>query len=149
VALIVTTVAATALAGGALAGCAKSDAASPPIQVQPGSNSATHTVGDADNGRTITLHTGDRLTVRLASTYWQFSTNTSSTALKLAATPITAATPPGTAHCYPGMGCGTVTATFQAVAGGKATIAASRTTCGEAMRCTGNAGAYQLTVMVG
>jgi hypothetical protein len=46
------------------------------------------------------------------------------------------------------MGCGTVTAVFRAVAPGSATITASRTTCGEALLCTGSAGAYEVTIVV-
>jgi hypothetical protein len=46
------------------------------------------------------------------------------------------------------MGCGTVTAVFHALKPGQATISASRTTCGEALLCTGSAGAYEVTIVV-
>jgi hypothetical protein len=46
------------------------------------------------------------------------------------------------------MGCGTVTATFRGLRGGQATISASRTTCGEALLCTGSAGAFEVTIVV-
>jgi hypothetical protein len=132
----------------ALAGCAHT-ASVPAASVPPAHVSAMHTAGDTDNGKTITLHIGDRLTVGLGSTYWEFTASTSSSVLAMVGTPVTAAPPHGTAHCYPGMGCGTVTATFQAVKPGTSVVTASRAACGEALRCTGNTGSYQLTVVVG
>jgi hypothetical protein len=41
-----------------------------------------------------------------------------------------------------------VTVTYQAVGGGQATISAARTSCGEALRCTGNQGSYSVLVVV-
>ncbi len=44
----------------------------------------------------------------------------------------------------PGAGRGTVTARYIAIATGQVTVAADRTVCGEALRCTGSRGAYHL-----
>jgi hypothetical protein len=151
--------------GLAAAGCADSGSQPVPGTVPPSSATAPGTVapsstttaawagrtvvaGDIDNGRTLTVATGDRLQVRLGSTYWKFGTVAESSVLRLAGQPSTAASPIGTTGCVPGAGCGVVTATFDAVAAGRATVTASRTTCGEARGCVGDQGSYQLTVLV-
>ena len=41
-----------------------------------------------------------------------------------------------------------MTATFSALRAGRAVVTAHRTSCGEALRCTGNQGSYAVTVMV-
>jgi hypothetical protein len=46
------------------------------------------------------------------------------------------------------MGCGTQTWNFVAKKVGTYSIAASRTSCGEALQCTGTQGAYQVTIRV-
>jgi len=48
----------------------------------------------------------------------------------------------------PGAGCGTVTALFDAVGPGRASVSAERTGCGEAMSCTGRQRSYSVTVVV-
>lgn len=104
-------------------------------------------LGDDDNGTTIKLARGATIVVVLNSTYWQFPTPASpTTVLAPVGSVVTAPAPIGT--CVPGAGCGTVTATYQAVGPGQATITASRTTCGEALQCTGSAGSYHVTVDV-
>ena len=57
-------------------------------------------------------------------------------------------TSPQLKGCVPGEGCGTVTALYDAVAPGRADVNAKRTSCGEAMSCTGNLGFYRVTVVV-
>jgi hypothetical protein len=100
--------------------------------------------GDAQNGRSVTLHQGQTLVVTLASTYWSFQGSSNPKVLALVGTPV--ATP---GSCSPpGSGCGTVSQTFRAVGAGTAQVTASRVSCGEALRCTGSAGHYQLTVQV-
>jgi hypothetical protein len=103
-------------------------------------------LGDANNGHSLTVVVGSLLTLRLGNTYWQVQASSDPAVLVLASGP----TPSGAAPsaCLPGMGCGTVTAVFRAVAPGSATITASRTTCGEALLCTGSAGAYEVTIVV-
>lgn len=104
---------------------------------------------ERDNGRTITLHRNDRLVIRLNSTYWTFA-RPKTTVFHEVGTPQTTTSPPGTGsgHCRAGAGCGTVTVTYDVVGPGQAMIAAHRTSCGEAIRCVGNAGTYKLTVKV-
>jgi hypothetical protein len=99
---------------------------------------------DLDNGKTFELHVGNRLEVNLNSTYWTIHESSDVTVLKLAG-PMAISPRPG---CVPGAGCGLAIASFDAVGSGSADVTASRTSCGEAMRCVGNAGSYRLAVVV-
>ncbi len=56
---------------------------------------------------------------------------------------------PATGHCVAGQGCGTVSATWTAVAAGTATVTAGRTVCGEALACGPGQRTYRVTVTVG
>jgi hypothetical protein len=95
-----------------------------------------------DNGHTLTLTVGQPLSVRLDSTYWTFAPT--GVSLRRNGEPVVNSGGP----CVPGQGCGTVTAQFVADTPGQAVVSASRVSCGEAMRCTGPAGQYRLTVVV-
>lgn len=99
---------------------------------------------DGDNGKTITLRTNDKLTLSLPSTYWTIAKPSNTHVIELAGNQVT--TP--SRDCVPGGGCGTAVAHFTAVSVGSAHITASRTTCGEALACTGNQGSFSLTVVV-
>lgn len=100
-------------------------------------------VGDADNGTTVTLFPGERLTVALGSTYWTFQGSSNPAVLRQVGQPVVS---PGS--CPPGVGCGQVSATFTAVQQGHADVIASRSSCGEALSCTGGAGSYRVSVVV-
>jgi hypothetical protein len=99
---------------------------------------------DSDNGKTLELHLGDRLDVNLSSTYWTIHESSDLSVLRLAG-PMAISPRPG---CVPGGGCGLAIASFDAVGTGSADVTASRTSCGEAMRCVGTAGSYRLAVVV-
>jgi hypothetical protein len=79
------------------------------------------------------------------STFWTVRGSRNPNVLRQDGEPVVA---PNLAGCVPGQGCGTVTASFVAVARGLARVVAKRTTCGEALRCTGSAGSYRVTVVV-
>jgi hypothetical protein len=100
---------------------------------------------DSDNGKTFELHIGDQLEVRLNSTYWTIHESSDLSILRLAGPVAISPRPNG---CVPGAGCGLAIASFDAVGRGSADITASRTSCGEAMRCVGDAGSYRLAVVV-
>ena len=102
-------------------------------------------VGDAADGHTVVLHRGQRLRVVLGSTYWQFHRSSNPDVLRLGGTPVVK---PRLAGCVPGQGCGTATATFVAAGAGRATVVATRTSCGEAMGCTADSGRYSVAVVV-
>lgn len=149
-------VVAAILSGIALAACTNVTSASPlahtvPSTVAPTTTAEPHTVyaGDNDNGHTITVATGDRLVIQLTSTYWQLDPPTPTSVLRVEQEPTASAPPPSARQCLPGMGCGTVTATYRALSPGAAVVTASRTTCGEARRCVDAQGSYRLTVLVG
>lgn len=103
-------------------------------------------VTEADDRGTVTLRTGGTLTVVLHSTYWQYDPPSDPSVLRSAGDPTYAPDPPG--RCVPGGGCGTATATFHALRPGRAVVTAHRTSCGEALRCVGDAGRFSVTVEV-
>jgi hypothetical protein len=93
----------------------------------------------------LTLRRGQRITIVLSSTYWHFQESSNPAVLQSDGQPRTSPQPSG---CVPGGGCGTATATYLAVATGGAVVTATRTSCGEAMGCTGADGLYSLRVVV-
>ena len=129
--------------------CATAAACGGPSSGDPGPSQSPHTAvltaSDAQNGRTVTLHVGDSLDITLHSTYWRFAGSSNAAVVAPEASPTVS---PSASGCVAGQGCGTVTASFDALAVGTAVIDASRTTCGEALLCTGSAGSYRLTVEV-
>ena len=107
---------------------------------------STVEVTESDNGHTVTLRPGDTLVAVLHSTYWQFDPPSNPAVLRSEGRPVTSPAPMGS--CVPGGGCGTVTAHYQALSPGRSTVSAGRTSCGEALRCTGDAGSWSVTVVV-
>jgi hypothetical protein len=118
-------------------GCASSTSSHAATRVLP-----VVQVGDGRDGGKVALRVGQRLRVVLHSTYWEFQPV--SAILHRVAGPTVV--PKG--GCVPGQGCGTVTAVYVARRAGTAVVKAARTSCGEAMGCTGDAGSYTLTVVV-
>jgi hypothetical protein len=104
-------------------------------------------VGESENGRTLTLHPGQVLAVKFGSTFWTFKGSSNPRVLAQLGPAVVAQTQFNKSTCPYG-GCGTVTARFRAVRSGTAQVSAIRTSCGEAMGCTGAAGLYHLTVVV-
>ena len=118
-----------------------------PLHTPPTNEPRTLVISDQDNGHSVSVRAGERLELQLGSTYWQVGGSSDSNVLRLTAgTSVT--TSPQIKGCVPGEGCGTVTALFDAVAPGRADVSAQRTSCGEAMSCTGNLGFYRVTVVV-
>jgi hypothetical protein len=89
---------------------------------------------------------GATIVVVLNSTYWKFPIPPNPAVLQAQGAVIVAPAPLGT--CVPGGGCGTASMTSTAVGIGSAQISASRTTCGEAMQCTGKAGSFSVQILV-
>jgi hypothetical protein len=118
-------------------------------------SSATHggpagrrvVVDDGRNGGTVTVHQGDTVVVRLHSTYWNVAAPPPGAVLTLVSRAVRAV-PPNSGRCMPGMGCGTVVATFRAQHSGRVDVSASRTTCGEVVRCTKASSHYEVTLVV-
>ncbi len=107
------------------------------------SQQAAVTVRDADKGRTVTVRVGSVIHLQLASTYWQIVGPDRGGVLTATGAPVQQA-----GHCPPGIGCGTVTTTYKAVAPGTVHLQASRETCGEALQCQPPTNRYTVTVQV-
>ena len=94
-------------------------------------------IADSANGKTFKVKSGSIIKVTLNSTFWNFQ---SSTGINGSETPTMTAIMPGPtapANCQlPGVGCGTVVWKFKAGKPGRANFIASRTLCGEALRCS-------------
>jgi hypothetical protein len=137
----------------ACAGSGTGPTGSPPSQPSVGTSrvpttgtSGTEvTAHDKDNGAVLTLRRGQRIRIVLSSTYWNFQGSSDPVVLRADGQPRISPQPSG---CVPGAGCGTATATYLAVATGEATVTATRTSCGEAMGCTGSDALYSLRVVV-
>jgi len=106
---------------------------------------ASTTVTSKDKGTTVSVHVGDVLKVSLSSTAWTIA-GASGPALVAQGAQSTTFVPGPT--CHPGQGCGTTDRSFRAVKAGTAQLLATRTECGEALRCTADNGRWAMTVKV-
>jgi len=109
-------------------------------------------ISEASNGKTVLIKQGSAFEITLHSTYWQFSDLNSIKVVSPLGNPIILAIAPGAdspAGCqHPGMSCGTVTWKLRTKALGIQKITASRTSCGEALRCTGANGLFRVSIKV-
>jgi hypothetical protein len=110
-----------------------------------GGHPAAHRLTDASNGSTLHARVGDTISVLLHSTYWQL-TDPRDGELAPTASPVAS---PGGKGCptIPGTGCGTMSAGYRVATAGTTTLAATRQSCGEAMRCTGSQGRWSVKVV--
>lgn len=95
------------------------------------------TIRDGANSKTISISKSTIIKIVLNSTYWSMS---SSGSLEIQGQPIVVPIPPSSSapgNCkFAGMGCGTVTWKFIANKTGTTEFVATRSSCGEALRCT-------------
>jgi len=114
-----------------------------------GASSSTYS--ESMNKSTVTVKIGSTFKVALSSMYWQISP-VKGTVVTLVGKAMTEPimpgpkAPPGCQH--PGTGCGKQTWTFKAKKVGMAVIQATRSSCGEALRCVGDQGIFTLKVKV-
>jgi hypothetical protein len=104
-------------------------------------------VRDNANGRTISMRVGESLELILSSSYWNVGGSSASGVLRQDGTTVLLPRPAGCPD-IPGLGCTPERTSFRALAGGQAVITASRTSCGEALRCVGKATRFAITVVV-
>jgi ABC-type phosphate transport system substrate-binding protein len=123
-------------------------ATAPPAGASAAAVAGHRDATEVDNGTTVGLHRGDTLTVTLHSTYWTIDGSSDPAVLVARGPQATQAEPPSSRRCVPGQGCGTVSRSFTAAAGGTADVGASRTSCGEALRCTPEQSTWVLHVVV-
>ena len=104
-------------------------------------------VRDNANGRTISVRAGDTVELILSSSYWNVAGSSATRVLRQHGGTVLLPRP-SSCPDIPGLGCTPERTDFTALAGGKAVISASRTSCGEALRCVGRATSFTLTVVV-
>ena len=91
-------------------------------------------VRDDANGNAVSARAGDRIELILSSSYWRVTGSSAPSVLRQNGPPVPLPRPSSCAD-IPGLGCTPVRAGFTALTGGKAVITASRSACGEALRC--------------
>jgi hypothetical protein len=116
-----------------------------PSTTPTGQATADVTAAEKDNGREVRLAPGQRVRIVLSSTYWQFQESPDPGVVRMEGRPAVSPQPSG---CVPGAGCGTAEAAYRAVAPGRATVTATRTSCGEAMACASGDDRYTLRITV-
>ena len=126
------------------AACGTTTATPVSTSAAPGTRSVVHLTA-ADAGQKFDVPVGGHVEVVLDSTYWSFQPVTPQGILTVDSGPRVA---PLLGHCVPGEGCGTVTIDYTATGPGNATVEATRTTCGEALRCRPGQGHLRFVVMV-
>jgi hypothetical protein len=104
-------------------------------------------VRDDANGKTVSARAGDRIELILSSSYWHVTSSSAPSVLRQDGPPVLLARPSGCPD-LPGLGCTPVRADFTALSGGKAEIMASRSACGEALRCKPDQTRFTVTVAV-
>jgi hypothetical protein len=99
------------------------------------------------NGKAVSARAGDRIELILSSSYWHVTGSSAPRVLRQDRPPVLLSRP---SHCpdIPGLGCTPVRADFTALTAGKAVITASRSACGEALRCKPDQTRFTVNVVV-
>jgi hypothetical protein len=99
------------------------------------------------NGKAVSARAGDRIELILSSSYWHVTGSSAPRVLRQDGPPVPLSRP---SHCpdIPGLGCTPVRADFTALTAGKAVITASRSACGEALRCKPDQTRFTVNVVV-
>jgi hypothetical protein len=136
----------------ALAACGSGGPSIPTFRTEPTTTSTTTaptisgiSIGSSENKHTVSVVVGQTITLTLDSTYWKINGSSNPKVVRQVGKQVTT---PQISGCVPGQGCGTAQAEFIALAPGNAVLSATRTTCGEALRCVGSEGSYRTTVTV-
>ena len=113
------------------------------------SGASVVTLNEFSNGHTVTVNPGQHVTLVLHSTYWSIAAPRTSRPLPQVGSAVYLPRLPSTkGGCVAGQGCGTVTVHYVASAPGVAHLHASRTSCGEALRCTAALSNWTATIRV-
>ena len=123
-------------------GCATASRASGPV-----AGGAVIVVRDDANGKTVSARAGDRIELILSSSYWHVTGSSAPSVLRQDGPPVLLSRP---RRCpdIPGLGCIPMRADFTALTNGKAVIRASRSACGEALRCKPDQTRFTVIVVV-
>jgi hypothetical protein len=104
-------------------------------------------VRDDANGKAVSARAGDRIELILSSSYWHVTGSSAPSVLRQDGPPMLLSRP-GSCPDVPGLGCIPVRADFTALTDGKAVITASRSACGEALRCKPDQTRFTVIVVV-
>lgn len=102
---------------------------------------------NAASGKVISARPGDRIELILSSSYWHVTGSSKTSVLRQDGRLVLLARPRSCPD-IPGLGCVPVRVDFTALTEGKATIAATRSVCGEALRCRPDQMRFTVTVDV-
>jgi hypothetical protein len=102
--------------------------------------------GDA-NGKAVSARAGDRIELILSSSYWHVTGSSAPSVLRQDGPPVLLSRP-SSCPKIPGLGCVPVRADFTVLTDGKAVITASRSACGEALRCKPDQTRFTVIVVV-
>jgi len=109
-------------------------------------------VSEKNINQVVLVKVGTQVSLTLHSMYWNLAKQAKSSSLTAKGAPILKPILPGPSAPHgcsiAGSGCGTQTWRFVASKVGTVHLIATRTTCGEAMRCTGTNGRFEVTVKV-
>jgi hypothetical protein len=100
--------------------------------------------GNADKGRTVTIHRGELVRVTLDTTNWRFDPPAGTGVIRWRPEAVAS----GSEGCAALEQCGSVSISGFAVQAGRATVHASRERCGELRLCEPSVGSYTLTIVV-
>lgn len=114
----------------------------------PASGSGPVVLRDASNRTTVHVPVGSQVELVLSSSYWQVA-GSSAPSLLTQDAPTHALPRPSTCPGLAGLGCSPEETLFTAKAAGTAVITASRTSCGEAMKCAPDQEKFSVTVDIG
>jgi hypothetical protein len=126
------------------AGCGT---AAPRANVPAAGGPTVIVVRDDANGRTVSVRPRDRIELILSSSYWHVTGSSAPSVLRQDGPPVLLSRP---SNCpdIPGLGCTSVRDDFTALTDGKTVITASRSACGEALRCKPDQTRFTVTVAV-
>jgi hypothetical protein len=106
-------------------------------------------ISESGNSKTFSIKSGSTVEITLHSTFWSQKLITNLRAIDAPTMTAIMPGPTAPANCQlPGMGCGTIVWKFTAIKKGKASFVATRTSCGEALRCTGKDGRFTFSLKV-
>jgi len=114
---------------------------------RPGAGPRVIMLRNPANGKVVSARPGDRIELILSSSYWHVTGSSKTSVLRQDGRSVLLSRPRSCPD-IPGLGCVPVRADFTALAEGKATIAATRSVCGEALRCRPDQMRFTVTVVV-
>jgi hypothetical protein len=136
-------IASAAVAAVTAAGCGVAPA-TPPTRGDP----PLVVIRDNANDTMVPVATGDRVELILSSSYWDVAGSSAARVLRQDGPATLMPRPTSCPANIPGLGCIPIQMKFTALADGKAVIKASRTSCGEALRCSPDRTRFAVTVVV-